>query len=229
MGEKLKKGEFKSVHRDVLKQYGLEANRLTGLMQYTYEKGEYISREAQPLPYIFIVFCGKAKVFCDMENGRRFLVSFYESGGIIGDVEIMMQSNGASASVQALSEFTCIAIPAVRENIRYLKENTVFLNIVAENLAHKLERSTKNSAHIILYPLEERLCSYIDTVSVDGIFSEKLTEVAEVIGTSYRHLLRELNRLAESGILEKQGKTYRILAEEELKLRSRDFYRPVEK
>lgn len=216
-------------HGRILEKYGLKLEELREVVVVTYEKGEFISRQGEKLPYVWIVLTGEAKIFCDVENGRRFLMSFYKSGGIIGDIEIMTRMEGASASVQALTDFFCIAIPVLRENVAYLQKNVRFLNIVAENLAHKLERSSKNSAHIILYPLEERLCSYIDLVHAEGVFEEKLTEVAEVIGTSYRHLLRELNRLVELGILKKYGKRYEILQMKELKQRSRDFYRPIEK
>lgn len=214
--------------KEVLQTYGLDQEILEGVSLVIFEKGEYISHETQPIGYLLFALSGEAKVFCDLENGRRFLVSFYQSGGIIGDIEIMMGRKEATASVQALTEFSCIMIPTTEKNLAYVRSNPVFLAVVAENLAYKLERSTKNGAHIILYPLEVRLCSYIDVANEDGFFSEKLTEVAEVIGTSYRHLLRELNRLVEIEILEKNGKVYRIRNEKELKRRSRDFYRPVE-
>ena len=125
-----------------------------------------------PFAKIYIVLHGKAKVFCDVENGRRLLISFYEEGGMIGDLELMTDMEVASASVQALTGGACIAIPLQKEN---------------------------------------------------------LTEVAEFIWTSYRHLLRELNRLVETGILEKSGKHYRIKDRAALKQKSRDFYHPLER
>lgn len=225
----MQKEKLEMLHENVLEKFGLDRKRLTGMFLVHYEKGEFISRQGQKLEQLLIVLKGEAKVFCDVESGRRLLLSFYRAGGLIGEIEIMTHMEGASASVQALTGFSCIAIPVLKDNLDYLRNNLEFLNIVAENLAHKLERSSKNGAHIILYPLEERLCSYIDLVNVNGVFEEKMTEVAEVIGTSYRHLLREMERLVKAGILKKNGKKYEILQMNELKKRSRDFYRPVEK
>ena len=207
--------------RAFLQKYGVDASVLQGVCLLAYEKGEYLSREGMPFAKIYIVLHGKAKVFCDVENGRRLLISFYEEGGLIGDLELMTDMEVASASVQALTEGACIAIPLQKENRAYLRENVAFLNIVGKSLANKLERSSKNGAHIILYPLEERLCSYIDVTVENDLF--------EVIGTSYRHLLRELNRLVENGILEKCGKHYRIKDRAALKQKSRDFYHPLER
>lgn len=224
----MRKRSINDTEETVFMRYGIDSGKLKGLRVQEYDKGEYISREGQPLDCLFIVLTGKAKVFCDMENGRRLLLSFYKSDGMIGDIELMLGIENASASVQALTVFSCIVIPIGRENKEILRGNLLFLNIVGEILAHKLEHSSKNSAHMILYPLEERLCSYIEVTNQDGIFAEKLTETAEAIGTSYRHLLRELKRLSENGILKKEKNCYRITNAEELRKRSRNFYCPVE-
>jgi hypothetical protein len=45
---------------------------------------------------------------------------------------------------------------------------------------------------------------------VDGFFVEKKTEVSEILGTSYRHLLRTFDRLCEKGVLKREGRGYRI-------------------
>lgn len=227
-GISVKRGKIGTVQEALLRSYGLEPGRLERVEALTYEKGEYISRERMPLSRLLLLESGKAKAFCDVENGRRLLVCFYESVGVIGEMELMMEMEGASASVACISKCAGIGIGLCPGNIQYMRSNAVFLNIVAKSLAYKLERSSKNGAHIILYPLEERLCSYIEVTNENGVFEEKLTEVAEVIGTSYRHLLRELSHLTALGILEKCGRKYYIRNAEELAVRSRDFYRPVE-
>ena len=45
------------------------------------------------------------------------------------------------------------------------------------------------------------------------MFSERLIDVAEQLGVSYRHLLRALKSLGEEGILEKRKDGYHILDE----------------
>ncbi|MDD6243642.1 MAG: hypothetical protein PUA99_11050, partial [Roseburia hominis] len=64
--------------RAFLQKYGVDAAALRGVCLLAYEKGEFLSREGMPFAKIYIVLHGKAKVFCDVESGRRLLISFYE-------------------------------------------------------------------------------------------------------------------------------------------------------
>ncbi len=189
--------------------------------------GEFLCHEECNLPYLIFICTGRAKVFCNLENGKRLLMSFYESGGVIGDLEFLMERDTAANSIQAITPLTCFAIPTGK-NRTVLNNNNHFLRILSKGLAKKFQRSTTNCAHIILYPLEVRLCSYIDTGCTQDIFNEKLTEVAEVLGTSYRHLIRALNRLIADGIIKKENHKYIILDRKELNYRSKNFYKPIE-
>lgn len=71
----------------------------------------------------------------------------------------------------------------------------------------------------MLYPLENRLASYIVAISPstkneeknDIIFDGNLTEISELFGTSYRHLLRILNKLCSQATIKKNDDYYEIL------------------
>jgi len=78
-----------------------------------------------------------------------------------------------------------------------------------------------NSSINLLYPLENRLASYINefltndedsNIYID--FDENLVNIAELLGSSYRHLLRTLNTLSKKGVLEKEDGKYKVLLEE---------------
>ncbi|MCG4722821.1 cyclic nucleotide-binding domain-containing protein, partial [Alistipes putredinis] len=53
---------------------------------------------------------GKAKVFKTLPNGKSSLLSFYNSLGVIGDLEFINEEV-ASGTLQALSSCNCLAIP----------------------------------------------------------------------------------------------------------------------
>ena len=55
-------------------------------------------------------------------------------------------------------------------------------------------------------------------------FNENLTTFAELLGTSYRHLLRTLNKLVDQGLLQKIKGGYRIIDEETLRRLAADIY-----
>lgn len=219
--------EMKDSYYDTLKHYGLSRSHLTDVRLLSYPRGEFICMEGQPLSYMYIVVTGKAKVYCTIENGKSHLLCFYRSGGTIGELELMADRNHAQSTVEAITDLLCIAIP-IGTNKAYLRSNVDFLNSVGHILARKLARSSNNTVHIILYPLETRLCSYIFIANQNGIFHEKLTETAELLGSSYRHLLRALNELVRDQVLIKVGHDYKIIDPVELKNRSKDFYEPLE-
>jgi hypothetical protein len=59
---------------------------------------------------------------------------------------------------------------------------------------------------------------------VDGYFEESKTVLSEILGTSYRHLLRTLDSLCAKGVLGKEGKGYSILDEDALTSIGEDYY-----
>jgi CRP-like cAMP-binding protein len=193
----------------ILREYGLEPARLRGVAACSYARGEYICLAGFPLRALFIVVSGRAKVSFSAENGRSLLLGFYQDGGLIGDLEFMTGSDTAHMGVQAVTPATCLSVP-IAENDAELRENTAFLLCAGNGLAKKLGSSNESCAQIILYPLETRLCSYIAATAEDGCFREKLTETAELLGASYRHLMRALAGLCDRQLLEKRGGAYYI-------------------
>ncbi|MBL4934510.1 hypothetical protein JK636_01910 [Clostridium sp. YIM B02515] len=120
-----------------------------------------------------------------------------------------MKLEPANSNIQVIEDSYCMAVSfqKVRE---YLLDDAKFLRFTCESLSQKLTRLSKNSSINLLYPLENRLTSYIlDTgTRVDGtntlIFDENLTEITKLMSTSYRHFLRTLKPLCENGVIKKK-------------------------
>jgi len=88
---------------------------------------------------------------------------------------------------------------------------------ICEYLGDKLTDASNNSSINLLYPLENRLASYIvafastDNDNIKKLtFKESYSEIAELLGTSYRHLNRTLNKFCLEGILTKFDRDYLI-------------------
>ena len=88
-----------------------------------------------------------------------------------------------------------------------------------------------NSSINLLYPLENRLASYINefltndedsNIYID--FDENLVNIAELLGSSYRHLLRTLNTLSKKGVLEKEDGKYKVINKVLLEELAGDLY-----
>jgi cAMP-binding proteins - catabolite gene activator and regulatory subunit of cAMP-dependent protein kinases len=198
---------------------------------FLYKKGEHICREGEYTNYLFFLVKGKAKVYSSLSNGKTLLLCFYNSGKIIGDVEFM-KLEPANSNIQVIEDSYCIAI-SMQKVREYLLEDAKFLRFMCESLSQKLSRLSKNSSINLLYPLENRLASYIlatgTSAEINGIkvliFDENLTEIAKLLGTSYRHLLRTLKSFCQKGIIKKKNSYFEIIDSNKLIKLAADLYK----
>jgi len=195
--------------RAVLARYGLQAADFPSAARCTFAAGEYLSREGEALDYVFFVLSGKAKVLLGLSDGKQLLLAYFISTGIIGDIELMTDIAANAATLQAVTAFECIALPQ-RECRAQLTHNLPFANAVGKELAVKLHQRAINGTINTLQPLEARLCAYIYQTATKNLFEERLTEVAAVMGASYRHVLRCFTQLCAQGVLNKHGRSYQI-------------------
>jgi len=219
--EYIKRYEMENLFSDNMKEY---------MTLYMFNKNEYICREAEELINMLFLVDGKAKVSKHLENGKSLLISFYNPLTIIGEVEFIHNKN-TDCSVQAIDNTFCIGI-----NIEIVRNKLIkdckFLLKICDYLGKKLSNDSNNSSINLLYPLENRLASYIiafakiDEYKIKKfIFKESYTEISELLGTSYRHLNRTLNKLCSEGILKKNDKEYVIEDYEKLLCLAGELYK----
>lgn len=197
-------------HYEKLKEFALSDLPLEACVCLSYDPGEILIQEDMPIKYLYLVLSGRAKVCSTTPNGKHLVLCYYVSKGILGDVELMADANTATATVIAITEFECIAVPYQR-NAAALRNHVEFLNIIGKELAFKLITSSHSLISASLCTGEERLCSYILHASHNGIFRDTLTDTAYSLGMSYRHMLRLLNQLCCEKVLEKSACGYHIL------------------
>ena len=194
-----------------------------------FDKHEYLSREDENLEYLLFFIQGKSKVFKTLPNGRNLLLAFYKPFRVIGDIEIV-KNQSATGTIQALSTCYCLAIPMDKAR-KELTKDRKFLKFTCESLAEKLAAVSMNSSINLLYPLENRLASYINefltndedsNIYID--FDENLVNIAELLGSSYRHLLRTFNALCKKGVIEKYDGKYKVINKMLLKDLAGDLY-----
>lgn len=198
---------------------------------FFFKKNEHICREGERLNYLFFLVKGKAKVYTTLGNGKSLLLYFYNDFKLLGDVEII-NLESASSNVQAIEDTHCLAI-SLKSVRLHLLDDAKFLRFICNSLGRKLNRCSKNSSINLLYPLENRLASYILATGEKVYnneeriikFNENLTEIAELLGTSYRHLLRTLNNLSSKGVLRKESNYFQVLDEKILRNLAADLYK----
>lgn len=184
---------------------------------FLFNENEHICKADEELKHLFFFVEGRAKVYTTLSNGKSLLLCFYKPFMVIGDVEFM-RFDSANSNVQVIEETYCIGISF--ENIKkFVLDDPKFLRFICSSLGEKLTRLGKYSSINLLYPLENRLASYIlattaynkDSKWNSIIFEGNLSEVSELLGTSYRHLLRTLNLLCKRNAIKKNAHGYEII------------------
>lgn len=193
---------------------------------HIFNKNEHICSSNSSLEYFYFFIEGKVKVYLLLQNGKSLLLRFYNPLKLVGDIELF-NPDIASANVQTIEKSLCIGIPMDMMR-KYAADDTKFMRYISFSLGYKLDKMSKSSSINLLYPLENRLASYIlainGTSNTDEFLTNKLTEIADLLGASYRHLNRTLNKLCSQGIIKKEKNSIQILDKEALIDLAGDIY-----
>ncbi|MCG8499360.1 MAG: cyclic nucleotide-binding domain-containing protein [Firmicutes bacterium] len=204
-----------------IRQHHIEAivdkNMKTYMELHLFNKHDLICRADEKMDYFYFFVEGKGKVYTLLKNGKSLLLQFYNPLKVIGDLELI-DIDTASCNIEAIEESFCIGIPmeALRKNAL---DDTKFLKYMCKSLGDKLDKISKSSAINLLYPLENRVAGYLLATSPadnkssgrESLYTHKLTEMADLLGTSYRHLTRTIHKLCNQKIIKKEKNAIIIL------------------
>lgn len=192
------------------------------LQIFNYDKGELIISQNSSLHNFFILVEGKLKVYMVNHEGKSILIRFNQPPSLLGDIEIFTGLLG-QCHVEAVTTCTCLAVSMdiIREHSR---SNVDFLTYVIQNLSYKLNSISNSAAINLMNSLESRFASYLLSMSNGPAVGQeipmklpKLTEIAPLLGTSYRHLSRIVNTMVKQGIITRNRSHIMILDLEQLK------------
>lgn len=188
-----------------------------------YDDGEFVCKMGERTDGLYVLVSGKLKIYTLLPTGKSMLLRFGKAPSLIGDVEWTGQFP-VKNNVEAVGE--CTLLFAGREAIMELQANRpAFLWFMIENLSYKLHTFGNATAMNVLYPVENRFASYLLSLhelrdrqgAADEIRTATLTETAEMLGTSYRHLNRVITRFVGEGVLTRRRGRLVILDEEKLR------------
>lgn len=193
---------------------------------HDYTKGELICILSQPLRYFHILLKGNTKAFTTSVDGKILSLKILNPLTNLGDIELITGTN-YRCNVEALTDSLCLAFPIHVIQSIGLSQNS-FLRYLCSDLCHKFDTIASTSSHNILYPLRNRLVSYMmeyqceDSNIITIPFSHK--ELAELLGTTYRHLTRSFSELEHQGLIKISGHTITILDEQNLSKLNIEMY-----
>lgn len=200
----------------VRKRQLIEAQRLTEYMTldiYTisdlvsFERNEYLVTAGVPSDYLFFVMSGKTICFSYTSSEKNNCVSFTQHQTLVGEASSLF-GKPPKFNVKAMSDVLCIAINLNRYRNDLLGDLT-FVRNICEMLASKMNNEGRYST-TLLDPLEVRLAQFILLNASDHLFTLQLTDCADALNTSYRHLLRIIKQMCALNILSKRSNCYYI-------------------
>ena len=217
----MKSAKILSSHILMLSKMKLNETDSKYLYIKNYKKGEYIFYQNEEIKNIFVIYSGKVGVTLDSDKGNRLLLAIYSPNSILGDIEFFNNSCTTS-NAQALSDTAVICI--CYSDMEKLQNHNEFIYLLGQTLAKKLARSIKNNSINILNAADVKIAAYIAGTFENNVFDVNLSKLSELLGISYRHLLRRLKFFCEKEYLLKTNDAYKIINLDSLKELAGDYY-----
>jgi CRP-like cAMP-binding protein len=191
-----------------------------------YEKYELVLRSEEELTNYLLLVEGKVRISYPFENGKSMLLKFYKPFNTIGDLELL-KNMPVRCDVEAITDTYFIALPIGIIKRNYMN-NINFLHHLIDSLSNKLHATINNNSYNYVYPLVNRLSSYLVEQLTEPqkniILNESLKDISQFLGTTYRHLNRTLHELEALAIIRCEEKTIHILDEEKLRVLAKNCY-----
>ncbi len=176
--------------------------------------GETLACAGEPLARLCFVVEGYATVYNTMENGRAAVLTEYRGVQTIGEVELLTDRPAFTGSVRASTKGVMLCLPLPGERDRLLAD-AAMLRFLGREVARKLEKSSRLSAQDRLYPAAARLAAWLlfaqarEAANAPAPLSP--TRLSELLGVSYRHLLRTLRAFGDKGYILRANGGCRVL------------------
>lgn len=183
--------------------FSTDLTSIAELLQY--DKKELLIHQDSKSSYLLFLVDGELKIYTYSTSSYVQTRQYYEANAqILGEVSGFWDFSSC-ANVIALTKCTCIGIYLPRYRDLLLNDNQ-FLRYLNRQMSERL--STQGC---FTEPLEIRLAKFMKSHNTNNKFIFNLTECADILNTSNRHLFRTLNQFCTHNILKKEAKGYQIL------------------
>lgn len=176
--------------------------------QMTFEKGEIIYSEGDPLEYLYIVHKGRVKIYQLFESGKEQLLRILESGEFMGELALFTEKV-LDSYAEALEKTEICAIH--RDDIQELMKThpTIPLKILNE-FSIRLEETEFLVGQLSYRDVETRTASYlvklVETNQTNNIvLPMSKRDLASHLGTTQETISRRLSHFQTNGWIEQKG------------------------
>jgi CRP-like cAMP-binding protein len=179
------------------------------LSLYYFERGELILSQGEPSKYLYVLVKGKIKIYTTSAEGKTLILSFKSPIEVIGDIEYVQEIDTIN-TVEAVSSVYMIGVQHIFLK-KFTNDFSPFLQFILKIITEKFYLKNNSMSFNLMYPVEVRLASYLLSVTQDEneslftgqLSTTNLTDTANLIGTSYRHLNRVIKQFCSDGLVER--------------------------
>ncbi|WP_028596589.1 Crp/Fnr family transcriptional regulator [Paenibacillus assamensis] len=174
-----------------------------------FKQGESICTQGEASQYLYILVKGKIKVYTTSAEGKALILSFKTPLEVIGDIEYLRGIDFIN-TVEAVSPVSMITVHH-RWLRKFGQDYAPLLNFLLDIITRKFCVKSNSMSFNLMYPVEVRLASYLLSISSDEsgylfngqLGTVSLSDAANLIGTSYRHLNRIIQQFCADGLVER--------------------------
>nr|WP_145157136.1 Crp/Fnr family transcriptional regulator [Paenibacillus terrae] len=206
---------------DYLRQYELETIFYEPfrphLSLYGFDQGEFICSQGAPAEYLYVLVSGKIKIYTTSPEGKTLILNFMKPLEIIGDIEYLKETDTVN-TVEAVTTVHMIGIH--HRWLRKFGQNYApMLQFLLDMITNKFYIKSNFLSLNLMYPVEVRLASYLLSISFDDADTSgeeqrtaiNLVDAASLIGTSYRHVNRVIQKFCKDGLVERDKGYIRVI------------------
>ncbi|UTT42549.1 Crp/Fnr family transcriptional regulator [Exiguobacterium aurantiacum] len=200
-----------------MKQYGLDQVLPSTVRPHItlvrYATGEAICTQGDEAGQLHFLVKGKIRVAHTSAAGKRLVLSFKHPFDLIGDIEYVRRTPFLN-TVEAVTPVEMLVV-RFDDLALHAKDDVTWLHYLLEGITKKFEMKSQSLSFNLFYPVDVRLASYLLSMTPEettlGSTVDELTDIADLIGTSYRHVNRTLKRFVEQGLIERDRRSIAII------------------
>lgn len=210
----LKNQLFSNISRDELN----EMLQSMGAYVVTFKKNEMITRENEKLEGVGIILSGIVSVGKDTSSGDRLMMARLGQGDIFGEVAVY---TGAlwTATVQADQEASVLFLPAeklLNPDNKFCEGTYRFTLNMLYIIARKARALNEKLELVALKGIRKKISLYLIKLyqknnEMEFMVPLKRGEMAEYLQVSRPSLSRELTRLKDEGLLDFEGRSFKLI------------------
>lgn len=191
---------------DLQQNFSFDLTKAATLVQF--DAGETISLAGEVIQDFSVLVDGECMVYDITAGYKIHCESLYRGANFMGFVSILWDEPVLN-NIQAVTPCILLNIPA-RTYRETLLNDVKFLRFGLRTLAGYIREH-----RIHFEPLKNRLASLILQEERNGVFRYNLTISADLLGISYRHLLRMVSDLCDMGALQKIKRGHYLIVNRE--------------